>query len=157
MSRLDSMIRRLIAQRDGLLWAKDKIAGIQGDILELGLGNGRTYDHLREHFTDRDIWVIDRVCQPHPDCVPPKALFLQGEAEPMLRQYADSGKKAAMAHYDFGFGDKQKDIEEAAHLSPIVAACMAKGGIIVSGQPMVGFTKLDRPDHIGRYFFYQNS
>ena len=42
MSRLDSMLRRLTAQRDGLNWAADACAGIEGDVLDLGLGNGRT-------------------------------------------------------------------------------------------------------------------
>ena len=47
MSRLDSMRRRLTAQIDGLNWAAGQIADLPGDVLELGLGNWRTYDHLR--------------------------------------------------------------------------------------------------------------
>ena len=50
MSRLDSFIRRLEAQRACLDRAAALIAGIDGAVLELGLGNGRTYDHLRELF-----------------------------------------------------------------------------------------------------------
>src|SRR4051812_41343381 len=45
MTRLDSAIRRLTAQRDLLNWAAQAI-GPTGLVLELGLGNGRTYDHL---------------------------------------------------------------------------------------------------------------
>ena len=52
MSRLDSFIRRVSAQRDCLNMAKDMIADVPGPILELGLGNGRTFDHLRELFPD---------------------------------------------------------------------------------------------------------
>ena len=51
MSRLDSFRRRLTAQIDGLNWAADNLPDM-GDVLELGLGNGRTYDHLREHLPD---------------------------------------------------------------------------------------------------------
>ena len=83
MSRLDSMLRRLAAQRDGLNWAAEKLAGVPGDALDLGLGNGRTYDHLREILPDRRIWVIDRVLQCHPSCEPPAADLLLGEAEPI--------------------------------------------------------------------------
>jgi S-adenosylmethionine-dependent methyltransferase len=157
MSRLDSMLRRLAAQRDGLTWAAAQIAGTPGDALDLGLGNGRTYDHLREILPGRRIWVIDRVLQCHPSCVPPKADFLEGEAEPTLRQLADMSDGIALAHYDFGFGIKEKDIAEAARLSPLVAAVMRPGGLIVSGQPLVGFEALDGPGGIapGRYMFYR--
>ena len=53
MSRLESMQRRLTAQIDGLNWAAQEIAGVAGDVLELGLGNGRTYDHLRQVLPHR--------------------------------------------------------------------------------------------------------
>lgn len=157
MSRLDSMLRRLSAQRDGLNWAAEKIADLEGDVVDLGLGNGRTYDHLREILPERRIWVIDRVLQCHPSCTPPEADFLQGEAEPMLRRLAESGARIALAHYDFGFGIKEKDVAEAARLSPLIAAIMAPGGLIVSGQPLVGFEQLKGPETIApdRYLFYR--
>jgi len=40
MSRLDSMLRRLTAQRDGLNWAAEQITDVPGDALDMGLGNG---------------------------------------------------------------------------------------------------------------------
>jgi len=157
MSRLDSMLRRFAAQRDGLNWAAEQIAPLQGDVLDMGLGNGRTYDHLRERLPNRRIWVIDRILQCHPSCVPPEADFLQGEAEPMINQLAAQGHKLALAHYDFGFGVKEEDVAEAARLSPIIAAVMAPGGVIVSGQPLVGFEELPGPKRIapGRYMLYR--
>ncbi|HBS48665.1 MAG TPA: hypothetical protein DEA05_00550 [Rhodobacteraceae bacterium] len=157
MSRLDSMLRRLTAQRDGLNWAADQIADRPGDALDLGLGNGRTYDHLREILAGRRIWVIDRVLQCHPSCEPPQADFLQGEAEPMLEKLAAVGARIVLAHYDFGFGIKEKDVAEAARLSPLIARVMAPGGLIVSGQPLVGFEELTGPEGIppGRYLFYR--
>ncbi|MEL0436808.1 class I SAM-dependent methyltransferase [Phycobacter sp. K97] len=157
MSRLDSMLRRLTAQRDGLNWAAKQIAGIPGDALDMGLGNGRTYDHLREILPERRIWVIDRVLQCHPSCVPPEEDFLQGEAEPMLQRLATEGHRIVLAHYDFGFGVKEQDVAEAAAMSPVIASVMAPGGIVVSGQPLVGFEELGGPDGIpeGRYMFYR--
>ncbi len=157
MSRLDSMLRRLSAQRDGLNWAAEQIKDMQGDVLDLGLGNGRTYDHLRETLTDRRIWVIDRVLQCHPSCVPPEENFLEGEAEPMLDRLHAQDTQIALAHYDLGFGVKEQDVAEAARLSPLLARIMAPGGLIVSGQPMVGFTQLEEPGEIapGRYMFYR--
>ncbi|MEM7440927.1 MAG: class I SAM-dependent methyltransferase [Pseudomonadota bacterium] len=156
MSRLDSMLRRFTAQRDGLNWAAERIAETGGDVLDMGLGNGRTYDHLREILTDRRIWVMDRILQCHPSCVPPEEDFLQGEAEDTLTALAAKGASIALAHYDFGFGVKEKDVAEAAKLSPLIAKVMAKGGMIVSGQPLVGFHAVKGPDHIApdRYYFY---
>ena len=157
MSRLDSMLRRFTAQRDGLNWAAAEIAGVAGDVLDMGLGNGRTYDHLREILPDRRVWVIDRVLQCHPSCVPPEADFLQGEAVPMLERLKSGGHKIVLAHYDLGFGVKEQDVAEAAAMSPVIASVMAKGGIVVSGQPLVGFEELKGPEGIpeGRYLFYR--
>lgn len=157
MSRLDSMLRRLTAQRDGLNWAAEQISAMEGDVLDMGLGNGRTYDHLREILAGRRIWVIDRVLQCHPSCIPPEQDFLQGEARPMLERLAAEDRRIALAHYDFGFGVKEKDVAEAAALSPVIAEVMAPGGIIVSGQPLAGFEELDGPEGIpaGRYMFYR--
>ncbi len=156
MSRLDSMLRRLTAQRDGLNWAAAKIADQKGDVLDMGLGNGRTYDHLREILPERRIWVMDRVLQCHPDSTPPEQDFLQGEAEPMLQKLASEGHKIAMAHYDFGRGIKADDVAEAARLSPLIAQVMQPGGLLISGQPLVGFDQIEGPETIApdRYLFY---
>lgn len=156
MSRLESFRRRLTAQIDGINWAIEQTRDVQGDILEMGLGNGRTYDHLREN-AERRIWVIDRVLQCHPSCTPPEADFLQGEADEMLTHLAKKGARVALAHYDFGFGIKEKDVEEGARLSPLIAAVMVPGGLVVSQQPLVGFTQIWGPDSIDRerYLFYR--
>ena len=53
VSRLDSFIRRLQAQRACLEVAIARIADLPGPVLEFGLGNGRTYDHLRELLPTR--------------------------------------------------------------------------------------------------------
>ena len=157
MSRLDSMLRRFTAQRDGLNWAGETISAIAGDVLDLGLGNGRTYDHLREILPDRRIWVIDRVLQCHPSCTPPEQDFLQGEAEPMLRRLQEEDTRMSLIHYDFGSGIKENDVAEAARLSPLIASLMTPGGLIVSGQPLVGIDSIQGPDTIApdRYLFYR--
>ncbi|MFN9941622.1 MAG: class I SAM-dependent methyltransferase, partial [bacterium] len=67
MSRLESFIRRLEAQRRCLDWAAQAIAGYPGAVLELGLGNGRTYDHLRDRLGPaRAIYAFDRQLAAHP-------------------------------------------------------------------------------------------
>ena len=157
MSRLESMRRRLTAQIDGLNWAAGAIAGVSGDVLELGLGNGRTYDHLRQELPNRRIWVIDRVLQSHPSCVPPEENLLLGEAEEMMAELARRGARMALAHYDFGYGVKAEDVAEGKRLSPFIAALMVPGGLVVSQQPLVGFEQIAGPDTIDpeRYLFYR--
>lgn len=157
MSRLDSVIRRLTAQRAGLNWAAEQLADAPGDVLELGLGNGRTYDHLRELMPDRRIWVIDRNLQCHPACVPPTEDFLQGDADAMLVKLAEGGPKLSLAHYDLGTGIKKADREISSVLSPLLAKSMRPGGIVVADQPLFGFEQLPEPSDIpeGRYMFYR--
>ncbi|MEP3946123.1 class I SAM-dependent methyltransferase [Ascidiaceihabitans sp.] len=166
MSRLESFRRRLNAQIDGINWAIENIGGtggentgaIQGDILEMGLGNGRTYDHLRE-YANRRIWVIDRVLQCHPSCVPPNADFLKGEADDMLVQMAQRGTQIAFTHYEFGIGVSDVDSAEATRLAPLIKAVMAPQGLVVSQQKMPGMTQIDGPPTVDpdRYFFYRNA
>ena len=84
MSRLDSAIRRLQAQRSCLDDAARRIAGLPGIVFELGLGNGRTYDHLREVLPDREIYVFERRVAAHPDCVPPDDKLFLGNVEETL-------------------------------------------------------------------------
>lgn len=157
MSRLESMRRRLTAQIDGINWAAEQIKHKQGDVLEMGLGNGRTYDHLRQEMPTRRIWVIDRVMNAHPNCVPPDQDFLKGEAETMLRDLAQRGVRMALAHYDFGHGVKEQDVAEGSALSPCIAAVMAPGGLVLSQQPLVGFEQIKGPKTVApdRYLFYR--
>jgi hypothetical protein len=157
MSRLESMLRRLSAQIDGLNWAARQITDLPGDVLELGLGNGRTFDHLREKLPNRRIWVIDRHLNAHPSCIPPGEDFLQGEAADMLGQLADRAVRLALAHYDLGYGVKAKDVAEGAQLSSLIAPLMCPGGLIVSQQPLTGFEQIPGPESIDpeRYLFYR--
>ncbi|WP_299726975.1 class I SAM-dependent methyltransferase [uncultured Tateyamaria sp.] len=157
MSRLESMRRRLTAQIDGINWAAQQIRETPGDVLEMGLGNGRTFDHLRQEIPDRRIWVIDRVLKPHPSCVPPAQDFLQGEAEDMLRKLAGHGHRMALAHYDFGHGVKELDVAEGGALSPLIADVMTPGGLVLSQQPLIGLEQIKGPDTIDpeRYLFYR--
>lgn len=158
MSRLESFLRRLSAQRDGLNWAAAQIKGLSGDALELGLGNGRSYDHMREVSGGRRIWVIDRALHCHPSCTPPAADFLEGDAEAMLRRMAKVQTRLILAHYDFGIGAKDQDAKEAAHLSPLIKKLMLPGGVLLSSQPLLGFTQVQGPAAIApkRYMFYRS-
>ncbi|MEP5008446.1 class I SAM-dependent methyltransferase, partial [Roseobacter sp.] len=75
----------------------------------------------------------------------------------MLARLADQGARIVLAHYDFGFGVKDKDVAEGARLSPLIAPLMVPGGLVVSQQPLIGFEQIAGPDTIApdRYLFYR--
>ena len=137
MSRLDSFIRRLEAQRRMLDWAAAEIGGRDGLVLELGLGNGRTYDHLRELFPGRDIYVFERDVAAHPDCIPDEAHLLRGDFEDTLPgALARIGKRAALIHGDIGSAYALRDAELAAWLGPALRPLAAPGAVIVSDRAL---------------------
>ncbi|WP_445682629.1 class I SAM-dependent methyltransferase [Radicibacter daui] len=156
MSRLDSFIRRMMAQRDCLDYAAGAIADMPGPVLEIGLGNGRTFDHLRGRLPEREIFVFDRQINAHPACIPDSEHMLLGEVEVQLPQLtARLGPVAALAHVDIGSGDAAANKALAARLSPLVDAAMRKGGIILCDQDlaMANWTPLPLPPGVapGRY------
>jgi hypothetical protein len=164
VSRLDSVIRRLETQRDCLDAALDLIGppvgGLGGPILEIGLGNGRTYDHLRERCGGREIFVFDRRIAAHPDCLPDDAHMLLGDfAATLPGAGARIGAPAALANADIGTGNAAASRALGEQLAGWLAPLMALGGVIVADQPMAvaDWRPLPLPPSVGdgRYFMYQ--
>jgi hypothetical protein len=142
MSRLDSFIRRLEAQRACLDMAAQMVRGLDGPVLELGLGNGRTYDHLRELFPGRAIFVCERRIGAHPLCIPPAEFLLLGdmrETLPVARGWL--GGRVALAHLDPGTGDLDQSRALARELAPLVAPLLCSGGLLVS-EPEIDLLEL---------------
>ena len=160
MSRLDSVIRRLTAQRACLGLAASPIEGLDGHVLELGLGNGRTFDHLREILPGREIFCFDRQVAAHPDCIPdPDHLFL-GELEATLPQaVARLGARAALVHVDIGSGDEAASRRLGAWLAGRLPSLLAPGAVLISDQPLPqpDWRTLELPEGVrqGRYFLYR--
>lgn len=160
MSRLESFIRRLEAQRRCLDSAARLVAAMPGPALELGLGNGRTYDHLRARMPGREIFVFDRQVAAHPDCVPDADHMIVGDFRATLPEArAWLPAPAALAHCDIGSGDPATDAEVAAAVGAAVAPLMAGGAIIVADQamPVTDWRPLPLPPGVasGRYFMYR--
>ena len=160
MSRLDSFIRRMTAQRDILNQvATQSLLPESGDIMELGLGNGRTYSHLREVFPDRRIIVFDRAVMAHSSCIPEDRDMVIGEIAETAKAYI--GADAAMAHADIGSGSDEIDAVTVQWLPPLMAGLLVKGGIALSGLPLEHeqLHQLPVPESIDskRYFIYRKS
>lgn len=157
MSRLDSFIRRLEAQRACIDRAVELAALLEGPVIEVGLGNGRTYDHLRDRAKGREIFAFDRQVAAHPACVPDAAHLRLGDFRATLAQAASAlGGQVAICHADIGSGDETASQALGAEIAPLIDALMAPGGIVVGDQVMRAsrWEELPLPPGVGagRYF-----
>ena len=160
VSRLDSFIRRLEAQRACLNLAAQAIGDEQGTVLELGLGNGRTYDHLRECLPAREIIVFEREVRAHPDCIPHAEQLVLGLIEETLPAFAEhrSGE-AILVHSDIGTGDAERNRKLAAWLATALPSLLRPGAWVAADQalPEDSFVRQPLPAGIAtdRYFLYR--
>ena len=157
MSRLDSVIRRLEAQRACLDLAAEMIRDLAGPVLELGLGNGRTYDHLREILPDREIFVFERQVAADPDCLPDAGHLLLGDIhETLPAAVARFGPSMALVHSDMGTGDAESNRRLAGFLAARLPGLLRPGAVVISDQDMslAGAVALALPEGVGpgRYF-----
>ncbi|TVQ35519.1 MAG: hypothetical protein EA356_07365 [Geminicoccaceae bacterium] len=137
MSRLDTHIRRLLAQRACLDALTAAISALPGPVVELGLGNGRTYDHLRERLPGREIFVFERSPDPHPACLPDPDHLILGDLEDTLPVAARRlPGKAALVHSDIGTGDAARNARLAAWLGQAIPPIVARGGFVASDQAL---------------------
>ena len=161
MSRLDSFIRRLEAQRACLNLAARAIEGVPGPVLELGLGNGRTYDHLRELLPEREIFVFEREVAAHPASMPDPAHLILGDIQSTLS--AARGRlpgPAALVHSDIGTGDAARNAALAAWLAATLPDLLAAGAWVITDQPLhsAGLVPQAPPEGVARerYFLYRH-
>jgi len=160
LSRLDSNIRRLLAQRDCLNLAAALVRDLPGPVLELGLGNGRTFDHLREILPGREIFVFERSVAAHPECIPDAEHLVLGDIERTLPAAAGRfGKRVALLHSDIGTGEAARNARVAAFIAAQLPALMRPGGIVVADQelraPQAEPLALPAGVKPGRYFLYR--
>jgi hypothetical protein len=160
VSRLDSFIRRLEAQRACIDFAARPGNVPHGAVFELGLGNGRTFDHLRERFPGRDIYVFEREVRAHPASTPDADHLVLGDImETLPRAVLRFRARVAFVHSDLGSGDEARDRAAVTRVAPLLAEAVAAGGIVASDQSLViaGWQTLPLPPGVAesRYFLYR--
>jgi hypothetical protein len=160
LSRLDSFIRRLEAQRACLDLAADAVSGLDGTVLELGLGNGRTYDHLRDRLPEREIIVFEREVRAHPACIPDDDHLVLGSIEETLPAFAKRASgQAILVHSDIGTGDAERNRALAAWLAEALPPLLRPGAWVAADQALnaPGLDRQPLPTGIAedRYFLYR--
>jgi hypothetical protein len=159
-SRLDLFINRMVSQRACLNHAADLTKDMAGPVFELGLGNGRTYHHMRQIMPDREIYVFERAVGSHPDSTPPEDMVLLGDVYDTLPQALKRfGPTASLIHADLGGHDRTKNDAFARKISPVIEPMLAVGGLMVASDKMYfkELTEIELPADavLGRCFIYQ--
>lgn len=147
ISRLEKTLFRLQAQHACLAMLFTAIAGKPGVVAELGLGHGRTFDHLRRHLTHK-IYAFDRANDAYKDCQPDPEFLVLGEIFETLPRFAERFPHGViLANSDIGSFDRDRNTASAAAMSRILPPAMAPGGYVMSDLPLdlPGFTPLDLP------------
>jgi hypothetical protein len=159
MSRLDSFICRVTAQRDVLNHILAEVAAMEGPVIELGLGNGRTYDHLREGLPGRRIIAFDRALAAYGSSTPEPENLVIGEIRETAAAF--QGMDATLVHVDIGTGYADRDAVTLTWLPGLIARLLCSGGIAASGLPLdhPELHPLPSPPSVpeGRYFLYRRN
>jgi len=160
LTRLDRLFFRLEAQHICLQWIFHEIASRPGIVFEMGLGHGRTYDHLRTYLPEREIYVFDREIDCFDDCTPPDDRLLLGDiADTLAAAAARFGGQVVLANADLGSYDEAHNVVIMAKLSRLLPAVLAPGAIVLSDLPLElsGARALPLPAGAreGRYFLYR--
>ncbi len=136
-TRLERFIARVVGQRSCIDAAAQHAAQCEGDIWEVGLGNGRTYDHLRDRFAGHNVVVFDRQVKAHPDCIPPDDMMRLGDfRETIAAELVRSAGTVAVIHADIGNGSVAESRALGSWLAPLFVQALAPGGCLVGDQPM---------------------
>ncbi|MGE0239856.1 MAG: class I SAM-dependent methyltransferase [Parvibaculaceae bacterium] len=161
-TRLERLLFRLEAQHRSLNWAFREIADKPGVVFELGLGHGRTYDHMRRHLPGRDIFVFDREIDCFPDCTPDATHLMLGKFADTLPKARDRfDGQAILVNSDIGTYDEAYNVEVAALVSRHLPRLLAPGALVLSDLPLdlSKAQQLPLPKDVRsqRYFIYRAS
>lgn len=137
MSRLEDLTHRFLAQQAALNLGVELIADVDGIIVELGLGKGRTFDHLRERLSARAIYVFDHELSCEPEYAPAPEYRMFGNITETLPTFCDRFPgQAALIHCDVGTRDRESDQPLVDFIATQFEILITAGGVVVSDRPM---------------------
>jgi hypothetical protein len=160
ISRLEKLLYRLEAQHACLTWTFEVIKDLPGVVFEFGLGHGRTFDHLRRHLPDRDIYVFERNTESYPDCTPEAGHLILGDLATTLPEAARRfAGQVALVHSDVGTFEAEHNAAVSALVARQLPPALAQGAIILSDLPLSipGTVHLPLPKGAreDRYYLYR--
>lgn len=135
-SRLERMLARLVTQKACLEFACAELGERPGVMFELGLGKGRTYDHLRKLCPAREIYVFDQQLHAPPDCVPPAARLRLGDLRETLNDPRLAALEVILVHADIGSEDLDGDRRLAGELAPLIDRHVAAGALVLCDREL---------------------
>lgn len=158
MTELEWAVIRIRAQIQLLDWAaQDLLHDEAPRVLELGLGNGRTYDHLRQRLPKARIDVFDREMKGKLSSRPPDDHFFEGELDETLASYVPKGE-TALIHADLGTGDPEHETKIAAMLVDKLPPLARDRCLVISSTELVDdafapepFSDYDRQSRYNAY------
>jgi trans-aconitate methyltransferase len=125
------------AQRAILDDAAMRLKGTPGPVLDLGLGAGRTFDHLRTLFPDREVFAFDAFVQAAVGVLPDAHHLVLGEIrETLPAALPRIGARAALVHNDLGSADAVGNAAIAAWLAPAILAVARPDAVVVTSFPL---------------------
>ncbi|MCW2237377.1 class I SAM-dependent methyltransferase [Azospirillum canadense] len=134
-STLDRMIDRLTTQRTALGWAAGCVEGTHGMVMEIGLGKGRTYDHLRRLFPPRDILVFDMWARVPSDLRPDEDRLFLGDFRETLPAAAERFRGTVrLAHADIGSAKEEDEDGIRAWIGGLIEPFLAPGALVLSDR-----------------------
>ena len=147
MSRLEDFANRFLTQLAALDRAVELIGPAEGIVVELGLGKGRSFDHLRERLPGRRIYVFDRELSCEPELAPPSEFRVFGEITTTLpvfcRQYSG---QAVLVHSDIGTGDRARDMPLVELVAEHLDHLLKRGAVVASDRPMENAPWISLPE-----------
>jgi trans-aconitate methyltransferase len=132
---LERTLYRLRAQYATLGAAISAVAARRGLVWEIGLGKGRSYDHLRRVLPEAPVFGLDRQRVSVPDCTPPDDRLVIGELAATLPRLATAhAGQVVLAHIDLG--TDPPDEATRAVLERWLPVALAPGGVVAAGTPL---------------------
>lgn len=114
--------------------------------VEIGLGSGRTYDHLRNYLPDYEIYAFDFKVECHPSCTPPPEYTVLGPAEETFPEWSKQRKGAAsFVHCDIGTTDLVRDKAVYEKMLPHILHVTSQNGLVLSDRMLIDSSLLPIP------------
>ena len=138
------------------------VRDLEGPALEFGLGNGRTYDHLRLLFPDREIFVFERKPAVSPEFTPDTRHLIIGDlADTLPRAGHEMPVGAALVHSDIGSASPECDRRLSVWLPGVLPPLVLEPGLVVSDRALSSAAllplPLPPPAEPGDYFYYHRA